>query len=99
MTRAPISQNCLCNRSFSVFIGLQGVQRWYSETGKGPMVHRRRENLVWLIAAYGPPSRAALQIAAGHIGIDALIDALAAALAAPAPQHGLPILPPRVARR
>ena len=63
------------------------------------MVHRRRENLVWLIAAYGPPSRAALQIATGHIGIDTLIDALAPAWAALAPQHGLPILPPRVARR
>ena len=57
------------------------------------------KKLVWLIAAYGPPSRAALQIATGHIGIDTLIDALAAALAALAPQHGLPILPPRVARR
>ena len=62
------------------------------------MVHRRREKSVWFIAAYRP-SRAALEIDTRYICVDTLIDALAAALAALAPHHGLPLLPPRVARR
>ena len=62
------------------------------------MVHRRTEKSVWLIAAYRP-SRAALQIDTRYICVDRLIDALAAALAALAPHHCLPLLPPRVARR
>ena len=63
------------------------------------MVHRRvaAENRGWLIAAYGSPNGAASQTFAMAVR-QALADALAAALAALGLFHGLPILPPRVAR-
>ena len=64
------------------------------------MVHRRvaAANRGWLIAAYGSPNGAASQTLAMAVR-QALVDALAAALvAALGPFHGLPILPPRVAR-
>ena len=64
------------------------------------MVHRRvaAANRGWLIAAYGSPNGAASQLRPGLVGIGALVDALAAALAALGLFHGLPILPPRAAR-
>ena len=63
------------------------------------MVHRRvaAANRGWLIAAYGSPNGAASQTFAMAVR-QALADALAAALAALGLFHGLPILPPRVAR-
>ena len=63
------------------------------------MDHRRvaAANRGWLGAAYGSPNGAASQTFAMAVR-QALADALAAALAALGLFHGLPILPPRVAR-